>query len=170
MGMKGRVMELLRAGDERALGALASDDPLAMRFLFGRLWDPKPEMRQRAARAIGAASSVHRKVGLELVRGVMWGLNDESATNGRYAIPAFGEIGYRSPDLIAPFVAPLASLSWDDGLRLDIIQALIRIAESAPELVRPVCDTVLEHVRSDDGDERRAMGHLLEVSGGMNED
>jgi hypothetical protein len=70
--------------------------------------------------------------------------------------------------LIAPFVAPLASLAWDDGLRLEIIRALTRIAEAAPDLVRPVCRRVLEHVRMEDETERRASQRLLDVSGGMN--
>jgi hypothetical protein len=169
MGLKGRVMELLRAGDEPTLGALAVEHPPAMRFVFGRLWDPDEELRQRAARVIGVAATARWETGLELVRGVMWGLNDESATNGRYGIPALGEIGYNSPEMIAPFVGPLASLAWDDGLRVDIIRALTRIAEAAPELVRGVCETVLEHVRLDDAAERRAWDRLLEVSGGMDE-
>jgi hypothetical protein len=161
-------MELLRAGDEMALGALASEEPRTMRFLLGRLWDPDAELRCRAARAIGIASSSQTDVGLELIRGLMWGLNDESATNGRYGIPALGEIGAHNPRLIAPFVAPLASLAWDDGLRLEIIRALTRIAEAAPDLVRPVCRRVLEHVRMEDETERRASQRLLDVSGGMN--
>lgn len=160
-------MELLRAGDERALGALASEDPRAVRYLLGRLWDPDAELRRRAARAIGVASSSRPDGGLELVRGLMWGLNDESATNGRYGISALGEIGYCNPEMIAPFVGPLASLAWDDGLRLDIMRALARIAEAAPELVRPVCGLVLEHVRMEDKTERRVSQRLLDVSGGI---
>ena len=169
MGLKGRVMELLRAGDQQALGALATDQPQATRYLLGRLWDPDESIRLHAARAIGVAAVSHREIGVDLLRRLMWGLNDESATNGRYGIPAVAEIGFNVPDLAAPFIAPLASVSWDDGLRLEIICALTRIAAVAPELVRPVCEQVAEHVDFEDPDERQAFERLLEESGGIDE-
>jgi hypothetical protein len=169
MGLKGRVMELLRAGDERALGALASSQPRAIRFLLGRLWDPDEAVRHRAARALGVAAASHREVGRDLLRRLMWALNDESATNGLYGIPALAEIGYRDPELIRPFVAPLASLAWDDGLRPEILRALARIAEAAPELVGPLCGEVAEHVDLESQAEREALDKLIEVSGGLDE-
>ena len=56
-------MELLRAGDQQALGALAAVQPQATRFLLGRLWDPDETIRRRAARAIGVAAASHREIG-----------------------------------------------------------------------------------------------------------
>ena len=135
MGLKGRVMELLRVGDEQELGALVSREPRATRFLLGRLWDPDEDLRRRAARALGSVAASHRELGTDLLRRLMWALNDESATNGLYGIPAVAEIGFHDPELVAPFIAPLASLSWDDGLRHEIISALTRIAEAAPDVV-----------------------------------
>jgi hypothetical protein len=169
MGLKGRVMELLQVGDERRLGALASLQPHANRFLMGRLWDADEALRRRAARALGIVAGAHPEIGTDLLRRLMWALNDESATNGIYGIPAVAEIGFNNPELVAPFIAPLASLSWDDGLRREIISALTRIAEAAPEAVRPVCTIVAEHVDFEDPDERRAFMRLLEVSGGIDE-
>ena len=162
-------MELLRAGDQQALGALAAVQPQATRFLLGRLWDPDEIIRRRAARAIGVAAASHREIGADLLRRLMWALNDESATNGLYGIPAVAEIGFNDPELAAPFIAPLASISWDDGLRMEIILALIRIAEAAPEKVRPVCRQVSEHVDFENPIERQAFDRLLEESGGIDE-
>ncbi len=169
MGLKGRVMELLRVGDEQALGALVADEPRATSFLLGRLWDPDDVLRRRAARGLGMAAASHKGIGIEFTRRLMWALNDESATNGLFGIPAIAEIGYHSPQLIAPFVAPLASLAWDDGLRLEILRALTRISESAPELVRPVCQSVVDHVDKEDPAECDALSRLLEESGGFDE-
>jgi hypothetical protein len=169
MGLKGRVMELLRAGDEQSLGALVADEPRATRYLLGRLWDPDEALRRRSARALGVVAASHPAIGLDLTRRLMWALNDESATNGRYAIAALAEIGHSHPRLIAPFVAPLASLSWDHGLRVEILHALTRIAEAAPELVRPVCRMVAEHVDNGDPHECDALARLLEESGGFDE-
>lgn len=169
MGLKGRVMELLRVGDERALGALAGRQPRARRTLVGRLWDPDETIRRRAARALGLAVVSNREFAADLLRRLMWAINDESATNGVYGIPAIGEIGFNDPELVAPFVAPLASLAWDTGLRLEILRALSRIAEAAPEMVRPVCEMMVEHVDPEDPVERRWFERLLEESGGFDE-
>lgn len=162
-------MELLRAGDEQALGALAAAEPRAVRHLLGRLWDPDETLRRRSARAIGVAAASHREIGAELLRRLMWALNDESATNGLYGIPALAEIGFNDPELVRPFVAPLASLSWDEGLRPEIIRALTRIAEAIPEAVRPVCDLVAENVDLEDPSDRAAFARLLEETGGFDE-
>ena len=169
MGLKGRVMELLRVGDEQNLGALAAHEPRATRFLLGRLWDSDEVLRGLAARALGVVAAARPEMGADLIRRLMWALNDESATNGFYGIPAVAEIGFNDAELVAPFIAPLASLSWDDGLRREIIRALTRIAEAAPEAVRPVCTIVAEYVDFEDPSERRAFEALLEESGGIDE-
>lgn len=163
------MMDLLRAGDERALNDVAVNEPQAVRFLLGRLWDPDEAIQRRAARTIGVAAASHPEIGVDLLRRFMWGINDESATNGVCGIPAIGEIGFQSPEIAAPFVAPLASVAWDDGLRLEIIRALSRIAEAAPELVKPTCGMVLEHARYEDPEEARAIQRLLEATGGIDE-
>ena len=162
-------MEFLQVGDEQSLGALAAEEPRAARFLLGRLWDTDEAIRRRAARALGIVAASHPDVAIDLTRRLLWALNDESATNGRHGIPALAEIGFRNPRLIAPFVAPLASLAWDDGLRLEILRALTRIAAAAPELVRPVCRQVAEGVGAEDPTENAALGRLLEQSGGFDE-
>ncbi|MEX1308967.1 MAG: DVU0298 family protein [Candidatus Sulfomarinibacteraceae bacterium] len=162
-------MELLRAGDEQALGALVAAEPRATRHLLGRLWDPDEAVRLRAARGIGVAAAAHPEHGIDLTRRLMWALNDESATNGLFGIAAIAEIGSCNPELIAPFVAPLASLAWDDGLRLEILRALARISETAPELVRPVVAEVGDHVDEEDPAECDAFARLLEESGGLDE-
>ena len=135
MGLNAEVRELLQQGREDAAAELAVADKRALRPLMGRLWDCDREIRQRAARAVGHAASVHSDLGLEIIRRLMWALNDESATNGIHAIPALGEIGRCAPDMIAPYVPALVSMSWDDGIRLELLHALTAIADSAPHLV-----------------------------------
>lgn len=169
MGLKGRVMELLRVGDEQKLGTLVAAEPKAIRHLVGRLWDPNAELRRRAARAVGAAAAQHPDIAVRIARQIMWALNDESATNGVYGIPALAEIGVHCPDLVEPFVAPLASLAWDAGLRMEIFKALTTIASVHPELVRPVLTMMVEHVDHEDPAERSAFARLVDESGGFDE-
>ena len=86
-------MELLRQGDSEGLERMVGENPAAIRFLQGRLWDLDPEIRSRAAIALGAAGAAHPDLGRELLRQALWALNDESATNGAYMTAAIGEIG-----------------------------------------------------------------------------
>ncbi len=164
MGLKGVVMEMLRVGDAEGLERLVAANPKAVRPLLGRLWDVDAEVRLHAARALGAAAACHPDLGRDLLRRLLWALNDESATNGAYAVAAIGEIGRRSPRLAAPFIGPMVSHLWDDGLRLGILKALCRIAESAPEALQEYRDQLLKTQRTHatvDPEERACFALLL---------
>jgi hypothetical protein len=134
MGLSKEVRELLQQGREEALAELAGANPRALRPLIGRLWDPDSEIRRRAARVVGRAAAAEADSGTEIIRRLMWALNDESATNGVHAIPALGEIGRRAPELLAPYVPALVSMSWDGGIRLALLEALAAVAEADPRL------------------------------------
>jgi hypothetical protein len=53
---------------------------------------------------------------------------------------------------------------WDDGLRPGILEALCRIAASAPELIDEVRDRLLELGETDDTGERECLDLLLAVN------
>ena len=155
-------MELLQSPDTTRLEKFAAAEPRAMRFLLGRLWDPDETMRERAAVGIGASAAVNRDLGVDVIRRLVWALNDESATNGVFGLAAIGEIGARDPDLIEPFVGPVACYAWDDGLRLEIIRALSRIADTAPRLVAPFLDEIEQRVDRRDATEVALVAELSE--------
>ena len=156
-------MELLRHGDLEGLERMVVENPLATRFLQGRLWDVDPEIRNHAASALGAAAEAHPELGRELLRRTLWALNDESATNGAPVLPVIGEVGRRAPEVAAPFIGPMTAYLWDDGLRLGILQALCRIAEVAPELVDGIRGRLLEIKNTKDPGERACLERLLAV-------
>jgi hypothetical protein len=131
------MLELLARADDRALADLAITAPGGVARLAGRLWDPDPRRRDVAARALGRAAAARPDQGLEAVRRLMWTLNDESGTHGLHALRGLGEIGAAAPRVIAPFVAALAGMAGDAGLRRELLAALIRIAESDPALLAP---------------------------------
>jgi hypothetical protein len=164
MRVKEEVMELLRQGDSEGLERMVAENPAAVRFLQGRLWDADPEIRCQAAIALGAAAAAHPDLGRELLRRALWAINDESATNGGAMLPAVGEIGRRSPELVAPFVGPMTAYLWDEGLRPGILDALQRIAEVAPELIEEVRDRLLALEDSEDPGERALIESLLAVN------
>jgi hypothetical protein len=160
MSLSKEVRGLLQQGREEAVVELAVTEPRALRPLMGRLWDPEEEIRRRATHALGRGVAAHPELGVEVVRRLMWALNDESATNGVHAIPALGEIGRRSPETLAPFVPPLVSMTTDSGLRLEILRALTVVAEHAPQLVAAHLDRLASTVDRAQPEERRAWDGL----------
>jgi hypothetical protein len=146
-------MEVLRADDTTRIELIAASDRRAMRHLLGRLWDSDGGLRRAASIGVGAAAAAHPDLGLDIVRRLMWALNDESGMNGIFGIAALGEIGARDPELIEPFVGPLASYSWDDGLRLEILKALVRIASTAPRIVAPHLHRLERHLEPENQEE-----------------
>ncbi|MCG6923021.1 MAG: hypothetical protein LJF15_18330 [Acidobacteria bacterium] len=146
MRLSEEVRELLLQGRETELVERAATDARLVRPLLARLYDPSHPIRDRAARVLGHAAAAHPELGRDVARRLIWALNDESATNGVYAVPALGQIGRRAPDLLAPHVSALAGMAWDDGLRLAILDALAEVAGSSPELVAPELDAVEPHV------------------------
>jgi hypothetical protein len=164
MRLKEVVMEMLRCGDSEALERFVAERPVAARFLQGRLWDADPGIRHRAATALGSAAAAHPDLGREVLRRALWALNDESATNGGPMLPAIGEIGRQSPDLVADFVGPMTAYLWDEGLRPGILDALCRIAEVAPELIEEIRDRLIAIGDLDDPGEQADLERLLAVT------
>lgn len=165
MGLKEEVRELLRQGREEALAELAATRPAAVRPLMGRLWDSEPLIRRRAATALGRTAATNPQLGLEIIRRLMWGLNDESATNGVYGIPALGEIGRFAPETVSPYLSALAGMAWDDGLRLELLRALEVVAENSPETVKPHVGGFATHVNVARPEEVAAYRRLVEAVG-----
>jgi hypothetical protein len=165
MSLRKEVRALLQQGREDAAAELTVADPRALSPLMGRLWDPDVEIRQRAARVVGQAAAARPDLGVEIIRRLMWALNDESATNGVYGIPALGEIGRRAPETLAPFVPSLVSMMHDSGLRLELLNALTATAESAPDLVAKHLERLGSSIDPELPEERQAFRRLTEVAG-----
>ncbi len=153
-------MELLSQRDRDGLLQLAAADGRAVRPLSGRLWDDDPAVRELAAEAIAAAAEARPEQGREFVRRALWGLNDESATNGAELIPALGAIGARSPELMEPFAAPLAAYVEDASLRCMILDALTRLAAHRPVLVAALRDGLASQIDTGDPLQREALARL----------
>lgn len=154
-------MRLLESGRHDELDALIASDVRVARHLVGRLWDPDPQLRRRAAVALGSVARVHPARALEIARGLLWALRDEAAMHGRYAVPGLAEMVAADPALLAAFVGPLASMLWDTGMQRDILEGLGRIAEKAPDAVADHLDQVLRHHDSFGPEERRLADVLL---------
>jgi hypothetical protein len=154
------VKLLLARNEETVLAQRLRQDRRWVRPVVTRLWDPDRQIRDRAARALGHAAVAHPDLCRDLVRRLMWALNDESATNGVFAVPALAELGRRAPELVAPQLGALASAADDEGLRLEVLRALNAVAATAPELVAPHLPPLRTKIDSSRPEEREALARL----------
>ncbi len=170
MGVKDDMADLLQSGDDVSVADIVRTQPQAVRHLLPRLWDADDGVRAAAARALGETAVRHPDLAREVVRRVMWGLNDESATNGSSALIGLGEIGRRAPDLIAPYVPALVSMIEDDAVRVELLRALAAVASVAPALVAPHIEALARTVDHTHPDEHIAFHTLAAILTGERHD
>ena len=170
----------------RGLDTLAGHSPKALIGpLYALLLEPDPLVRWRAATAFGGNAARlfadRPEDARQLMRQLMWRLNEESG-NIAWGIPeAFGETLAAQPVLASEFHRVLASyireLDFKTGdtfidhapLRRSVYWALARLAAVSPRLVLPVLPDLLAPHSSDDAESRGyaalAVGRLLPVAG-----
>jgi hypothetical protein len=163
VGLKEDVRALLESGEDRLLAAAIAGDPRVARLLVPRLWDNDVRVSERAAAGLGECAVLWPEVAREIVRRLLWALNDESATNGQPALAGLGEIGRRAPLVMAPYVSALAAFADDDGLREDLLKAFAAIAEQAPHLVVPHLEALERAADRSRQGERAALEALLQA-------
>jgi hypothetical protein len=154
--------------------------------LFAMLLEQDALVARRAASAFGPVVarlfSQKPEDARQLVRQLMWRLNEESGNVGWGAPEAFGEILAAEPVLAREFHRVLASYinerDCETGdnylelcpLRKGVYRALARLAEVRPELVLPARGDLAKALAEPDPESRGlaalALGGLLPLAGG----
>lgn len=93
---------------------------------------------------VGKLAEQDRGFGREIIRRLLWSVNDESGGIGWSTPEAIGEIVRSHPDDYADFVPILVSLQEEDILRRGIIWALGRIGKRRPDLAATGLPLLLE--------------------------
>jgi hypothetical protein len=116
-------------------------DKKIMRYLQRLLYSGDVQMRKRAAEALGRASSVvcesDSGVVARLLQGLYTSLLDTAASSWG-AFDAIGEIIFHRPDLFAGYIPQLYQFLADPKKRGEALEALGRIAQVKPELIRKI--------------------------------
>jgi len=82
-----------------------TDHPASIRKIQRLLYDLEEDVRWGAARAFGIAAVVFEIEKMKnLIRQLVWLINEESGNNCWFAPQALGEIGRVRPDLIKDFI------------------------------------------------------------------
>jgi len=110
-----------------------------------------------------------RESAREILRRLMWNLNDESGGIGWGAPEAMGEILASDEALAREYVQILVSYAREDGnfqeqwpMQRGVLWAIGRLAQAAPGLLKEYVSCLLPYLRSPDGEVR---AHAVWVMG-----
>jgi HEAT repeat protein len=135
-------MELLHKRDIDGLASLAGQEPKVIRVLLSLLLETEDLTRWRAIQGIGAIAAIKAQSNSEsvpdLLRRLLWSMNDESGNVGWHAPEAIGEILACVPSLIDEFGPILFAYLREEPFERGSHWALARISWVKP-------DTLIEY-------------------------
>jgi len=126
------AIEEFRKGDQTVLEKLISEEPGVLRYLLSMTYQDDVDKRTTGARGIAIGCRYHPRLVKDMVRRLIWAMNDESGTNALSAPAALRIIAEENSELLLPFVPDLTRLSTDPGLREGLTDTLKIIAEQCP--------------------------------------
>jgi len=126
------AIEKGQAGKFEAMEDLVAEQPRAVRHLLGMTYHPEAAKRNVAARGLALASRYHPDLLQEVVRRLVWAMNDESGTNALTAPEVIQAIAEEEPELLVPVVPDLTRLAADQGLQSGLSAALKTVSERCP--------------------------------------
>ena len=131
------AIEQGQTGELTMIEELVAEEPRAVRHLLGLTYHPDSKKREVATRGLVLASKYHPKLVQEVLRRLIWAMNDESGTNALTAPEVIQAIAEEEPGLLLPLVPDLTRLTADPGLRDGLANALKTVAEKCPGEVGP---------------------------------
>jgi hypothetical protein len=175
--VKSEVCRLLICSDPEAEGDWARLPALkTINALFSFLYSTDPQLKWCAVQAMGKAAARLADEDLEaarnVVRRLMWNLNDESGGIGWGSGEALGEILARHGGLAREYAHILLSyarrdgnLLENDGLLRGVLWGLTRVAEFWRELLPDAAKHITVHLKSSDASIRALAVELLGLLG-----
>ncbi|MDR3591843.1 MAG: hypothetical protein P4N41_19480 [Negativicutes bacterium] len=127
---------LAQAWDE--VVRLALVDRSILRTLFGLLYDADDYIHWLAIEAIGrvggATAASDEEKTREMVRRLLWNLNDESGGTPWGSVGAIGAIAASRPDLFGHYLSQLFPFHEDVSFAAELIWAVVLVGRHRPEL------------------------------------
>jgi len=147
--LKKSLQNALESNDLEAVVSLAKEQRRALSILVRIAYDKETLAGWRAIKAVGLAAKALIKTDYEflrdMVRKLLWSLSDESGGIGWSAPELIGEIvsaDVRRFSDVVPLIAGVYDIE-EDVFRPGVLYALLKVAEEAPELVKPYNDIIL---------------------------
>ncbi len=129
MSLRRDIRDALARDDLATAERLLAENRAGLRHVTGLTYHQDEVTRQRASRAIALAGKHHPKQVQEIVRRLIWAMNEEAGTNAAFAPDTLRAIAEEVPELMLPMVPDLMRLAHDDeGLREGLGHALRAVA------------------------------------------
>jgi len=132
---------------------MALADRRVVRALFRLLYDGDDFVHWLAIEAIGrvggALAAVNPETVRELVRRLLWNLNDENGCTPWGSAGAVGAIAANRPDLFGGYMSILYPFHEDASLGPEIIWSVAAVGQNQPELVGEYIPFLLEALGSE---------------------
>ena len=149
MNLKMRTHTAVRIGSEDDLERLVSEEPGAVRHALGLTYHAERGFRKRAARAVALASRRHPAMVQNIIRRLVWAMNDESGTNAATAPEVLQAIADENPEMLLPMLPDLVRLSADPELREGLAVALRTVSRRYPgEIGRKLAGSLNDRIGS----------------------
>jgi len=126
------AVKAYQEGESEILEKLVAEEPGAMRYLLSMTYQDDPEKRNIAAKGIAFGSKHHPRLAKDLVRRLIWAMNDESGTNALTAPDVLVVLAEVNPEILLPMVPDMTRLTADPGLKDGLTQTLETVAEKCP--------------------------------------
>jgi hypothetical protein len=129
---KALLREAVSRGDLAEVERLVADDRRTVRALLGLTYQADAATRNTAADGLAIAARYHPDLVAEVLRRLVWAMNDESGTNAVNAPAVIRRIAECEPRLLVGLVPDLLRLTADPGLRDELVAAVRKVAEVLP--------------------------------------
>jgi hypothetical protein len=151
VSVRAAIMEAIARRDLAMLEEVVAGDRRSLRHLVGLIYQPEPEVQRLAARGVALAASHHPVQVEEVIRRLIWAMNDESCTNAAGAPEVLRALAEECPRLLVPMIPDLLRLSADPGLHDDLVETVRRVAEQLPREAAAAVDGGLRRCQEEGG-------------------
>ncbi len=132
MNLRTHVREMVENGKLDEIDMLLGVEPRALRYLVSLTYRSEPEVRQVACQGVARAARYHPDLVQQVVRRLVWAMNDESGTNALTAPEVVKAIAEERPEILLPLVPDLVRLASDEGLKDGLADVLKTVTDSFP--------------------------------------
>lgn len=137
--LKETVITLLKESKFEELADLVARKKTAIKYVKRLLYEIDELLRWRAIEGMGVVADrlagKDPEVVRNIIRSLLWSINEESGGIGWSAPECVGEIVYRMPEMFGEFASIIISFADEFMLRRGVLWAAGRIAQSRPGLV-----------------------------------
>jgi HEAT repeat protein len=176
--LKNKIIEIL--GSQDLDSALVELRLLPLRKsvnkLFSLLYSSDPVMKWKAVRAMGVLVDILAREDIEsardILRRLMWNLNDESGGIGWGSAEAMGEILANNDRLAGEYSSILLSYAREDGnyqelesMQRGVLSGIGRLAQVRPDLIKEGIPFILPFINIKDPTLRGTAAFILGLAG-----